>query len=53
MKLRAFIPPGEILELEARLGEASDRAVVLVVETRRGRRLLSNGCVTFVAEASP
>jgi 3-hydroxymyristoyl/3-hydroxydecanoyl-(acyl carrier protein) dehydratase len=53
MKLRAFIPPGEILELEARLGEASDRAVVLVVETRRGRRLLSNGCVTFVAEGSP
>ena len=50
MKLRAFIPPGEILELEARLEESSDHAAELLVETRRGKRLLGSARVRFVSE---
>ena len=50
MKLRAFIPPGEVLELEARLEECSEHTAVLLVETRRGKRLLGSARVTFVSE---
>jgi hypothetical protein len=53
MKLRAFIPPGEVLELEARLEECSDRAAELLVETRRGKRLLGSARVKFVSEGPP
>jgi 3-hydroxyacyl-[acyl-carrier-protein] dehydratase len=53
MKLRAFIPPGEILELEARLEANPPSAVELFVETRRGKRLLGNGRLLFVKEGSP
>jgi hypothetical protein len=53
MKLRAFIPPGEILELEAQLEESSDHAAELLVETRRGKRLLGSARVRFVSEGSP
>lgn len=53
MKLRAFITPGEILELEARLEESSDYAAELMVETRRGKRLLGSARVTFVSEGTP
>ena len=53
MKLRAFIPPGELLELEARLEESSDQAAELLVETRRGKRLLGSARVTFVPEGPP
>jgi hypothetical protein len=53
MKLRAFIPPGEVLELEARLEECSDHSAELLVETRRGKRLLGSARVTFVAEGPP
>jgi hypothetical protein len=53
MKLRAFIPPGEILELEAQMEESSDHAAELLVETRRGKRLLGSARVRFVSEGSP
>jgi 3-hydroxyacyl-[acyl-carrier-protein] dehydratase len=53
MKLRAFIPPGEVLELEARLEECSEREAELLVETRRGKRLLGSARVTFVPEGPP
>jgi 3-hydroxymyristoyl/3-hydroxydecanoyl-(acyl carrier protein) dehydratase len=53
MKLRAFIPPGEILELEARLEESSDHAAELLVETRRGKRLLGSARLRFVSEGPP
>lgn len=52
MKLRAFIPPGETLDLEARLEECSDHAAELLVETRRGKRLLGSARVRFVSEDS-
>lgn len=50
MKLRAFIPPGEVLELEARLEECSEHAAELFVETRRGKRLIGSARVTFLSE---
>lgn len=50
MKLRAFIPPGELLELEARLQKSSDQSAELVVETRQGKRLLGSARVRFAAE---
>ena len=53
MKLRSFIPPGEILELEARLEESSEHAAELRVETRRGKRLLGSARVRFVSEGPP
>ena len=53
MKLRAFIPPGEALELEARLKESSEHVAELVVETRQGKRLLGSARVTFAPEGSP
>jgi len=53
MKLRAFIPPGEALELEARLKESSEHVAELVVETRQGKRLLGSARVTFTPEESP
>ena len=53
MKLRAFIPPGELLELEARLEESSDHTTELLVETRRAKRLLGSARVKFVSEGPP
>ena len=53
MKLRAFIPPGEVLELEARLKECSEHKAELLVETRRGKRLVGSARVTFVSEGPP
>jgi 3-hydroxymyristoyl/3-hydroxydecanoyl-(acyl carrier protein) dehydratase len=38
VKLRAFIPPGETLELTALLEEASDRGALLGVSARMGRK---------------
>jgi 3-hydroxymyristoyl/3-hydroxydecanoyl-(acyl carrier protein) dehydratase len=52
MKLRSFIPPGELLELEARLEESSEREVGFLVETRRGKRLLGSARVGFVLEGA-
>jgi len=51
MKLRAFIPPGEALELEARLHGTANGKVDLIVETRRARRTIGTARVQFVAEA--
>jgi 3-hydroxymyristoyl/3-hydroxydecanoyl-(acyl carrier protein) dehydratase len=53
MKLRAFIPPGELLELEARLEESLEHTAELLVETRRGKRLLGSARVTFISEGPP
>jgi 3-hydroxymyristoyl/3-hydroxydecanoyl-(acyl carrier protein) dehydratase len=40
MKLRAFISPGENLELEARLVERSENSAVVSVESRNAKRLV-------------
>ena len=39
MKLRAFIEPGELLELEAKLIAKEGDSLTIAVETRRGQRL--------------
>ena len=39
MKLRAFIEPGELLELEAKLMESKEDSLTIAVEARRGQKL--------------
>lgn len=39
MKLRAFIPPGEPLELEAKLAATNGGTAAVSVESRRGGKL--------------
>lgn len=51
VKLRGFIPPGEILHLEARLSKHADAAVCIVVETRKETKLLGGARVQFSLEA--
>lgn len=51
MKLRAFIPPGEALELEARLNGAANGRADLIVETRKSKRVIGTARVQFTAEA--
>jgi 3-hydroxymyristoyl/3-hydroxydecanoyl-(acyl carrier protein) dehydratase len=53
MKLRAFIPPGETLEVEARVEELSTESAELFVATRQGKRLAGSARVAFVPEARP
>ena len=50
VKLRAFTPPGEVLGIEAKIGEAAADAVEIGVETRNGRRLVGGARVHFVRE---
>ena len=45
VKLRSFIPPGESLELEARLGGRDDSSLTIIVETRKGKKLLGGARV--------
>jgi 3-hydroxymyristoyl/3-hydroxydecanoyl-(acyl carrier protein) dehydratase len=45
VKLRAFIPPGEALESEARLVEMSADGPVISLETRRGKRAIGTARV--------
>jgi 3-hydroxymyristoyl/3-hydroxydecanoyl-(acyl carrier protein) dehydratase len=50
VKLRAFMPPGERLHLEARLMVLAGDTAQLVVETRLGKRLIGGARVTLRAE---
>ncbi len=49
VKLRAFTPPGEVLECEARVTECSDRSAVIAVETRKGKRNVGGAKVLLSA----
>jgi 3-hydroxymyristoyl/3-hydroxydecanoyl-(acyl carrier protein) dehydratase len=53
MKLRAFIPPGESLELEARLDERADDSAMVIVETRKGKKLMGGARALLVREEGP
>ena len=60
VKLRAFIPPGEVLEFEAELDECSDHTAVLTVETRSfdksragGKRVVGSARVLLSTEECP
>ena len=50
VKLRAFTPPGEILECEARVAECSDGTAKLLVDTRKGKRTVGGAKVLLSLE---
>jgi 3-hydroxymyristoyl/3-hydroxydecanoyl-(acyl carrier protein) dehydratase len=53
VKLRAFTPPGEKLEIEARLNQMTSEAATVNVETRKNGRTIGGTRVRLVAEAAP
>lgn len=50
VKLRSFIPPGEVLSLEARRTECSEGTLSVAVESRMGQRLVGSGDIHFIAQ---
>lgn len=50
MKLRSFIPPGEILDLEARVLECSNNSTLISLESRVGKRRVGGARVTLLPE---
>jgi len=52
VKLRTFIPPGELLESEARLVERDSNAPVISLETRKGKRVIGTARVSLVSETT-
>jgi 3-hydroxymyristoyl/3-hydroxydecanoyl-(acyl carrier protein) dehydratase len=47
VKLRSFIPPGEQLGLEAKLGKHTENSITVMVETRREKKLAGSARVSF------
>ncbi len=52
LKLRSFISPGEQLELEAKLGARTENSATVIVETRKGNRLVGGARVSFAPGGS-
>ena len=52
MKLRSFIPPGTVLELDARLKQRSEASAILAAEARAGRELLATARLALKAEVN-
>ena len=50
VKLRAFTPPGQTLEIEARLIQLATDAATVTVETRNGKRIISGARVRLAPE---
>ncbi len=50
VKLRAFTPPGDVLEIEARLNQLSPTAATVNVEIRKGKRVVGGARVRLVPE---
>jgi 3-hydroxymyristoyl/3-hydroxydecanoyl-(acyl carrier protein) dehydratase len=50
VKLRAFTPPGETLEIEARVHQLLPEETVVIVETRKGKRVISSARVVLAPE---
>jgi 3-hydroxymyristoyl/3-hydroxydecanoyl-(acyl carrier protein) dehydratase len=50
VKIRAFTPPGDNLEIEASLNQVSADAATLKVETRKGKRIISGARVLLAPE---
>jgi 3-hydroxymyristoyl/3-hydroxydecanoyl-(acyl carrier protein) dehydratase len=53
VKLRSFIQPGEQLELEAKLGARTENSATVIVETRKGDRLVGGARVSFAHGGNP
>jgi hypothetical protein len=47
VKLRAFTPPGEILECEAKVAECSDHTALLTAATRKGKKNVAGAKLWF------
>lgn len=47
LKLRTFIPPGEQLELEAKIAACTENSITVIVETRKEKKLAGSARVTF------
>jgi len=50
VKLRAFTPPGEVLEIEAQLNQLSPDAITVNVAIRKGRRVVGGARVRLTPE---
>ncbi len=48
VKLRAFMPPGEMLDLQARVDENNGQSATVFVESRRGKRRNSGARIHYV-----
>jgi 3-hydroxymyristoyl/3-hydroxydecanoyl-(acyl carrier protein) dehydratase len=53
VKLRAFTPPGETLEIQVRMNQLSTDAAAVSVETRKNKRVICGARVQFVPEECP
>ena len=53
MKLRSFIPPGTVLELDARLKPRSEASAMLALEARTGRALLATARLVLKPGLNP
>jgi hypothetical protein len=52
MKLRSFIPPGTVLELDARLKQRSEASAILAAEARAGKELLATSRLALKPEVN-
>jgi 3-hydroxyacyl-[acyl-carrier-protein] dehydratase len=50
LKLRSFVAPGDVLNLEAKLVERTDSSATLSVESRKGNRLVGGAHVVFAPD---
>lgn len=50
VKLRAFTPPGDVLEIEARLNQISPEGAAVHVEIRKGKRVVGGARVRLIPE---
>ena len=50
LKLRTFIPPGELLECEATVQECTGSSARVAIETRKGKKILGGARVQLEAE---
>jgi 3-hydroxymyristoyl/3-hydroxydecanoyl-(acyl carrier protein) dehydratase len=53
MKLRAFIPPGEQLDMEARFTKLSGHTATVAVETRNQKRIVGAVRLLLALQESP
>jgi 3-hydroxyacyl-[acyl-carrier-protein] dehydratase len=50
VKLRAFIPPGSLLEIESKLAERSDATAMLSVQTRMEKKLVGSAWIHLTSD---
>jgi hypothetical protein len=52
-KMREFIPPGDVIEFEAKVNSRAGDTVVIAVNSRRGQRALGGSKVTLTRGGPP